>query len=73
LAKLLFLNIQNKIFTAEAARARRINVIFRGSKIPVRAYEPEEISPNKNLSLQSNQRILGLWEPGNASVLFPQG
>jgi hypothetical protein len=47
LAKLLFLNIQNTIFTAEAARAWRINVLFGGSKIPVRAYEPEEISPRK--------------------------
>jgi hypothetical protein len=46
--------VQNRILTAEPLRARRIYFLFGG-----------EISPNKNLFLQSNQHFWDLWPPGN--------
>jgi len=62
--KVIFLSmlVQNRILTAEPLRTQRIYVFFGG-----------EISPNKNLILQRNQRFLGLWPLGNASAQFPQG
>jgi len=54
--------VQNRILTAEPLRALRIYFLFGG-----------EISPNKNLFLQRDQRFLGLWPFENTLYPFPQG
>ena len=56
-----YMLVQNRILTAEPLRALRIYLLFG-----------EEISPNKNLFLQKNQRFLGLCPFGNTLYLFPQ-